>query len=60
MAVGPLIGGYLYDFCGLSHDFYFWSALGIVSIIIVMAKVDEPSRRHLVSVATPGPLKKKI
>ena len=60
MAVGPLIGGYLYDFYGLAAPFYFWSALGIVSIIIVMAKVDEPSRRQFVSIATPVPLKEDL
>lgn len=60
MAVGPLIGGYLYDFYGLAAPFYFWSALGIVSIVIVMIKVDESSRRQSVSIATPGPLKEDM
>ena len=60
MAVGPLIGGYLYDFYGLAAPFYFWSALGLASIIIVMVKVDEPSRRQFVSIATPGPLKEDM
>jgi MFS family permease len=60
MAVGPLIGGYLYDFYGLAAPFYFWSVLGIISIIIVMVKVDEPSRRQSVSIATPGSLKEDM
>ncbi len=46
VALGPLIGGGLYDLMGLKAPFYFWAALGMVSAIIVAAWVKEPERRQ--------------
>jgi MFS transporter, DHA1 family, multidrug resistance protein len=46
VALGPLIGGGLYDLMGLKAPFYFWAALGLVSAIIVAARVKEPERRQ--------------
>jgi DHA1 family multidrug resistance protein-like MFS transporter len=51
MAIGPLIGGYLYDHYGLQAPFYFWAFLGLASTIIVMARVTEPSRHQAISTA---------
>jgi DHA1 family multidrug resistance protein-like MFS transporter len=46
VALGPLIGGGLYDLLGLKAPFYFWAALGLVSAIIVALRVKEPERRQ--------------
>ncbi len=55
MAVGPLIGGYMYDFYGLEAPFILWSILGIVSIIVVMINVKEPFMRQSTSITISGP-----
>lgn len=47
LALGPLIGGMLYDMFGLEAPFYFWALLGLASVLIVFAKVKEPSRRDV-------------
>jgi DHA1 family multidrug resistance protein-like MFS transporter len=60
LAIGPLIGGYLYDYYGLFAPFYFWAFLGLVSIIIVLAKVDEPSRHQIISAAPSSQPKEKL
>lgn len=49
VAVGPAIGGGLYDMFGLAAPFYFWAALGLASAVIVMAWVKEPSRREVLT-----------
>ena len=49
VAVGPLIGGVLYDLYGLRAPFYFWAVLGLVSIIIVAIRVNEPPRHKVLS-----------
>lgn len=49
MAIGPLVGGFLYDLFGLHAPFYFWAFLGLISIIVVIGKVKEPSRHQLIS-----------
>jgi DHA1 family multidrug resistance protein-like MFS transporter len=54
MAVGPMMGGYLYDIYGLQAPFYFWALLGLISIIIVKIKVTEPSHRQSLSIAHSG------
>jgi DHA1 family multidrug resistance protein-like MFS transporter len=54
VAVGPLIGGFLYDLYGLRAPFYFWAVLGLVSMIIVAIRVNEPSRHEVLSVAPSG------
>ena len=54
VAVGPLIGGFLYDLYGLRAPFYFWAVLGLVSMIIVAIRVNEPSRHMALSIAPSG------
>lgn len=44
VAFGPLIGGGLYDLYGLKAPFYFWAFLGVISVITVLIKVQEPAR----------------
>ncbi len=46
LALGPFLGGALYDHMGLEAPFYFWALMGITSIIIVTFKVPE-SRKIL-------------
>jgi MFS transporter, DHA1 family, multidrug resistance protein len=52
VAIGPLIGGFLYDYFGLRAPFYFWALLGLVSMVVVMARVTEPSRHQALSTAS--------
>ncbi len=64
LALGPFIGGALYDQMGLEAPFYFWTLLGIASIIIVTFKVpesrgivlkaDEQPQRREESLIAPG------
>jgi MFS family permease len=42
LALGPFMGGVLYDLFGLAGPFYFWSLLGAASVIVVFFKVIEP------------------
>jgi DHA1 family multidrug resistance protein-like MFS transporter len=42
LALGPVLGGVLYDLFGLGGPFYFWSLLGVSSVIVVFVKVTEP------------------
>jgi len=44
LALGPLIGGMLYDFLGLNAPFYLWALLGAASFFIVHFKVTEPEK----------------
>ncbi|HNX39131.1 MAG TPA: MFS transporter [Methanothrix sp.] len=44
LALGPLIGGALYDRLGLYAPFYLWAALGAASLLIVHWRVVEPER----------------
>lgn len=44
LAIGPAIGGGLYDLFGLKAPFYFWSALLLASLLIVLTFVREPDR----------------
>jgi predicted MFS family arabinose efflux permease len=46
VAVGPLIGGFLYELYGLKALFYLWAVLGLVSMIIVAIRITEPSRHE--------------
>jgi len=43
LALGPFMGGALYDQMGLEAPFYFWTLLGITSITIVTFRVPESS-----------------
>jgi DHA1 family multidrug resistance protein-like MFS transporter len=47
LAIGPFVGGMLYDQFGLEAPFCFWSLLGLASVIIVFKKIDEPARHAL-------------
>jgi len=51
LAFGPFLGGFLYDLYGLKAPFYFWAFLGVVSVIIVHLKVQEPDKKNLVMIA---------
>lgn len=53
LAFGPLIGGGLYDLFGLSAPFYFWTLLGLASVIIVLVKVKEPEKKVILAGFTP-------
>ena len=44
LALGPLIGGVLYDFMGISAPFYLWALLGSTSFFIVYLNVAEPEK----------------
>ncbi len=44
LALGPFIGGVLYDLMGLKAPFYFWAFLGTVSVVIVYRQVSEPNK----------------
>ena len=48
LALGPFIGGALYDRMGLEAPFYFWTLLAIASIAIVTFKVPESKSFALV------------
>jgi len=50
LAFGPFLGGFLYDLYGLKAPFYFWAFLGVVSVIIVHLKVQEPDKKNLVMI----------
>jgi DHA1 family multidrug resistance protein-like MFS transporter len=43
LAVGPAVGGALYDLFGLAAPFHFWTLLALISFLIVLAKVKEPA-----------------
>jgi multidrug resistance protein len=42
LALGPFIGGVLYDQMGFEAPFYFWALLGTASVVIVYRNVSEP------------------
>jgi len=44
LALGPLIGGMLYDFLGLNAPFYLWAILGATSFFVVYFRVAEPEK----------------
>ena len=44
LALGPLIGGMLYDFLGLKAPFYLWALLGAASFFVVYFRVKEPEK----------------
>ncbi len=53
LALGPLIGGALYDRLGLYAPFYLWAGLGAASLFIVHWKVVEPEKITLQVGETP-------
>jgi len=44
LALGPLIGGVLYDFFGLNAPFYLWALLGAASFLLIYFRVKEPEK----------------
>ena len=44
LALGPLLGGVLYDSMGLNAPFYLWTLLGAASFFIAHLKVKEPEK----------------
>ena len=56
LALGPLIGGMLYDLMGLEAPFYFWALLGMVSssfvIVSISQSVKEPEEDGRVQMRT--------
>ena len=44
LALGPLIGGMLYDFLGLKAPFYLWALLGAASFFVVYFRVKDPEK----------------
>jgi DHA1 family multidrug resistance protein-like MFS transporter len=44
LALGPLIGGVLYDFFGLNAPFYLWALLGAASFLVIFFRVKEPEK----------------
>ncbi len=47
LALGPFIGGVLYDFLGSTAPFYFWAFLGTASVVIVYRNVAEPIKTEV-------------
>jgi len=48
LAIGPAMGGALYDLFGLAGPFYFWAGLGVISLILVFVLVKEPEKKEAV------------
>mgnify|MGYP000852399673 CR=1 FL=1 len=44
LALGPLIGGMLYDHLGQNAPFYLWTILGVASLLVVFFRVGDPER----------------
>ena len=44
LALGPLVGGVLYDFLGLNAPFCLWAILGATSFLVVYFRVKEPEK----------------
>ena len=58
LALGPFIGGILYDLMGLKAPFYFWALLGMVSVAIVYRQVSEPNKVEGEVELSPGKVEK--
>ncbi len=54
LALGPLIGGMLYDHLGLNAPFYLWAILGATSFLVVYFRVREPDKISLLTGAIPS------
>jgi DHA1 family multidrug resistance protein-like MFS transporter len=50
--IGPLVGGWLYDYAGHSVPFYFTAGLGLLGAVLIVLLVREP--RRPVSVPDPA------
>jgi len=60
LALGPLLGGFLYDFFGLEAPFYFWAVLGAASVIMVYFRVPEPERKEVELGRLPPKVKERL
>jgi len=60
LALGPLLGGFLYDFFGLEAPFYFWALLGAASVIMVYFRVFEPERKEVELGRLPPKVKEQL
>ncbi|MDQ1262234.1 MAG: hypothetical protein QG575_1415, partial [Euryarchaeota archaeon] len=54
LALGPLIGGMLYDFIGQNAPFYLWAILGAASFLVVYFRVREPEKISVMMGALPS------
>jgi len=50
LAVGPVMGGALYDRLGLAAPFYFWTLLSALSFVLVLVLVKDPPKIQTPSV----------
>jgi multidrug resistance protein len=60
LALGPLLGGFLYDFFGLKAPFYFWAVLGAASVIMVYFRVLEPEKKVVELGRVPPKVKERL
>ncbi|OPY54819.1 MAG: drug efflux system protein MdtG [Methanosaeta sp. PtaU1.Bin112] len=54
LALGPLIGGMLYDHLGHNAPFYLWAILGAASLLVVYFRVDEPEKMSVIMGTVPS------
>ena len=55
LALGPLLGGVLYDSLGMDAPFYLWSLLGAASFFIVYLRVKQPEKIKVQMGLLPSP-----
>jgi multidrug resistance protein len=60
LALGPLIGGMLYDSFGLNAPFYLWAILGAASFFVVYFRVAEPEKIKIKMGLIPSRGKEKL
>ena len=60
LALGPLLGGVLYDHFGINAPFYLWALLGIASFFMVFFLVSEPKTTGTQMSWTPQPTKEAL
>ena len=60
LALGPLLGGVLYDHFGINAPFYLWSLLGIASFFMILFLVAEPKTTKVQMIWTPQPTKEAL
>jgi len=54
LALGPLLGGVLYDLWGVEAPFLLWAVLGALSLFVVLFRVSEPERSKVQIGETPS------
>lgn len=60
LALGPLLGGVLYDHFGINAPFYLWSLLGIASFFMILFHVAEPKTTKVQMSWTPQPTREAL